>query len=142
MKLFKLVLITLSAVCLLSAKPASEKSIREFMDVTGSGELGIQVMNQMIPSLKQLAPDAPDSFWDDFRKEVSADELISLIVPVYQKHFTEDDMKALIAFYKSEAGKKYVSKLPAISQESMQLGQNWGQQLAQKVLQKYSAEQK
>ena len=61
----------------------------------------------------------------EFRKELSADELVKLIIPLYDKHLTHPEIKELIKFYETEVGKKLISVMPAITAESMQAGQQW-----------------
>ena len=125
-----------------TAQEASEESIRALMNSTGMGQLGVQMIGQMIPELKKMAPDAPEKFWQDFMAEVNPDELVDLIIPVYRKHLTEEDIIALNEFYQSDVGKKLIARQPAIMQESMLAGQQWGQVLAQRVLQKYEEQKK
>ena len=117
-----------------SAAPASSKSIRTLMELTGAGDLGKQMMYQMLPALQQMAPNAPQAYWDAFMKEVDTDEMITLIIPVYQKQFSEKDIQELITFYKTPVGQKFIKAQPQILQESMAIGQQWGQALARKVL--------
>jgi len=125
-----------------SAQEASEESIRALMHSTGMGQLGVQMMGQMIPELKKMVPDAPEKFWSDFMAEVDADEVVNMVIPVYRKHLTEADIKALNEFYQSDVGKKLIAKQPEIMQESMMVGQQWGQDLAKRVLQKYEDQKK
>jgi uncharacterized protein len=113
-----------------------QKDIRHLLKVTGSGELGQQVMTQMIGNMKRTLPNVPDQFWTDFMKEVHTDELVDLIVPVYDRNLSQDDVKELIRFYESPTGKKFVSVLPKITQESMVVGEKWGRDLAMKVYKK------
>jgi hypothetical protein len=42
------------------------------------------------------------------------------MIPVYQKHFTQGDVNALIAFYSSPTGQKILNDMPAIMSDSMQ----------------------
>src|SRR5262245_24208055 len=63
-------------------------AIRKLLVVTGSGQLGMQVMTQMISSLKGSMPKVPDKFWQDFMSEVNPDELIEMVVPIYDRHLT------------------------------------------------------
>jgi hypothetical protein len=58
------------------------------------------------------------------------------MVPIYQKHFTHNDIKAFIAFYESEAGRKLAQKTPVITEEAMQVGQQWGAEMATKIIKK------
>ena len=119
---------------------AKQKDIRKLLKITGSGELGTQVMGQMIGSMKKTMPQVPETFWSDFMKEVHTDELVDLIVPVYDRNLTHDDVKELIRFYESPTGKKFVSVLPKITQESMVVGEKWGRELAMKVMVKLQSQ--
>jgi len=138
-------LAALGVVCLLSGavyaeETAKQKDIRKLLKITGSGELGTQVMGQMIGSMKKAMPQVPEKFWADFMKEVRTDELIDLIVPVYDRNLAHEDVKELIKFYESPTGKKFVSVLPKITQESMVVGEKWGRELAERVIKKLNAQ--
>jgi hypothetical protein len=140
------VMLALGLVCCVVAGAAHAedsqkvKDIRTLLKVTGSGELGAQVMSQMVGSMKKAMPQVPETFWADFMKEVHTDELVELIVPVYDRNLTHDDVKALIKFYESPTGRKFVSVLPKITQESMTVGEKWGRQLAERVVQKLQSQ--
>ncbi len=116
--------------------PDTEKTraIRKLMQVTGAGQIGVQVMQQMIAAFKQNLPKVPEKFWQDFLKQANPDELVDLIVPIYDKHLSLDEVRAIIQFYETPAGKKLVSILPQVTQESMAVGQEWGRDLANKVM--------
>jgi uncharacterized protein len=136
----------IGVLCLLGAsagadETAKQKDIRHLLQVTGSGELGAQVMTQMLGNMKKSFPNVPEKFWSDFMKEVHTDELVEMIVPVYDRNLTHDDVKQLIKFYESPTGKKFVSVLPKITQESMVVGEKWGRDLAQKVIAKMQEQQ-
>ena len=116
---------------------ASKESIRTLMQKTGAGNMGVQMMDQMLPALKQMLPDAPDDFWKGVMAEMSGDEIIELVIPVYQKYLSAEDIKQINAFYDTEAGKKLIRVQPDIVRESMLLGQQWGQDIARRVIAKY-----
>lgn len=126
-----------------SASPASDQasvdSVTELMDKTGAGEMAVQAMNQMLPVIKQMVPEASDEFWTEFMKEVNPDDLVTMIIPIYQKHFSQEDIDAVNAFYDTKAGKKFISSQPLIMQESMMAGQAWSQAIVQKVIAKAQA---
>jgi uncharacterized protein len=140
------VLAAIGVLCVLGGAVRAEetqkvKDIRKLLKITGSGELGAQVMGQMIGNMKKSMPQVPEKFWGDFMKEVHTEELIDLIVPVYDRNLNHDDIKELIRFYESPTGKKFVSVLPKITQESMGVGEKWGRDLAQKVIAKLQEQQ-
>jgi len=119
---------------------AKRADIKRMMEVTGAGELGIQVMNQMIAAFKQGNMDIPDKFWENFMAEVDPNELIEMSIPSYEKRFTHDEIKQLLEFYETPLGKKLIETQPAIVQECMLAGQEWGQKLGEDVAKKLQEE--
>lgn len=113
--------------------PEKLADIRRFLKLTGAVHSGAQSMEQMIRSYQAIMPQVPESFWVDFRREFDEEALLDLLVPIYDKHLTHDDIKALIAFYESDAGQRYLQALPDIQRDSRQAGQRFGQALAQRL---------
>ena len=46
---------------------------------------------------------------EDLKKKYTIDSYINRFVPIVDKHFTIDDLKASIKFYSSDAGKKILA---------------------------------
>jgi hypothetical protein len=121
----------------LSAQDSTKiKHIQQFMEVTGSAKLGMQVLTNVVAAYKNIYPEAGNEFWDEFIKEVDPQAMVNLVIPVYERNFSDEDIVQLIAFYKTPLGKKVVEKMPAIMQESMQIGAAWGKQMSEKVMEK------
>lgn len=83
--------------------------------------------------------DVPYEVWNELETELlqtSMDDFVEMLVPVYQNHFTKEDLYQLIEFYKSPIGKKYSENAPYIMKESMVVGQEWGKKLAENFSQK------
>jgi uncharacterized protein len=119
--------------------PAKEADIRKLLEITGAKALALQSMDAMLKSIRPLlASSLPpgeyrekviDLFFEKFRSRVDAQQLLELIVPVYDKHLSHEEIKALIQFYETPLGKKTLSALPAIALESREVGEKWGQAL-------------
>ncbi|MBM4153021.1 MAG: DUF2059 domain-containing protein [Kiritimatiellaceae bacterium] len=132
------IMIVISAVTLCMStyaetSDAKRADIKRLMEVTGSGELATQMLNQMIPAFKQIYPMIPDEFWNEFVAELNMDELIELCIPSYDKCFTHDEIKELLKFYETPIGKKMIQVQPQIMQECMMAGQMWGKQIGAKA---------
>lgn len=56
----------------------------------------------------------------DTLKDFSVDGMLDDMIPIYQKHLSQADVDAMIAFYSSPTGKKLMQQLPQITQEAMQ----------------------
>ena len=114
-------------------------SLKKLMQISSTEETYKGALNQIISMFKQQQSNVPQEFWDEFAIEVNKDafnNLINIMLPIYQKHFTETDLQGVIAFYESPVGKKFAEKTPLVTQESMVAGQAWGREIGQKVIDK------
>lgn len=116
------------------SEEARAQRIQEILEVTGSGELGLQMMHAILEPMRSALPQVPAEFWDGFIARVDVDELEDLIVPIYEKHFTDEELDAMLEFYQTPAGRSMLSKMPAVMQESIAVGQEWGQRLAEEIV--------
>ncbi|NQX37322.1 hypothetical protein SAMN05421820_103705 [Pedobacter steynii] len=113
---------------------AYKNTLKEMMDVSGATESYKVAIVQTFKMLKEQKSKVPDEVWTHFEKsflDASQEELLGMLVPIYQKHISLPDLKAIIAFYQSPAGKRFSEKTPLIMQESMQAGQQWGMRLTE-----------
>lgn len=144
MKAVKLVVVfalALGAFCSLGfaevgEDTAKQKDIRALMEASGELNNMRQAMLGMINSMRQTTPDAPAGFWDEFAKAVMTDELPSLLVPVYDRHFTHDQIRELITFWKSPTGRMLAEKQPLLQQDAMSVGEHWGQKVSMEIVSK------
>jgi hypothetical protein len=127
-------------VCAGNAQTQSEKAIdiATLLRLTSSSQMGLQLIGQMIQSMKLSLPSVPAEFWETFNEEAERDigTLIQGLVPVYDKHFTHTEIQGLIEFYKSPLGKKLLEKQPIIMKESYQVGEQWGEGVVEKMQEK------
>jgi hypothetical protein len=79
-------------------------------------------------------PNMPPGFTKKFMEMARGEDLVELIVPVYLKHLEDATLDAAIAFYETDHGRKLIQVQPVIAQESMEIGQKWGQEIALKVM--------
>lgn len=115
-----------------------QRDINKLLQLTGAGKIGMQVMQSVVAQFRQSPAftKVPAGFWTAFAKESNPDELVQLIVPIYDQHLSHGEIKQLIKFYQSPVGAKLARVMPAMTQQSMVVGQTWGRQLAQRALTK------
>jgi len=127
--------------------PQFRADIESLLQVTGAGAFGAQmaalVSNQVVDSMKQTQPGMPERVAAVVKETLTAEftkafepkgELMTKMVGIYASHFTPQEVKALLAFYGTDVGRKAVSVLPMLAQEGAALGQQWGQQNMSRVL--------
>jgi uncharacterized protein len=109
-----------------------EKDIGKMLSINGSSQSYDMIFDQLVMQMKVTMPEIQDEEWAKIKADVFDAEIQKLeeqLMPVYKKYFTHEDVKAIIAFYESKAGKNLAAKTPAITQESMMIGQQWGMNL-------------
>jgi hypothetical protein len=125
-----------------AVSPEKDRAIRRLMAVMGIEKLEVQAIDLMLNEMKSSPPYnvVPDAFWTKFRQKVDVKELLDMIVPIYARHFTTQDIKDLTAWYQSPLGQKFVASQPAIMRESMDAGVAWGRKIGEKAAQEIEAE--
>lgn len=119
----------------------SQASIRELLTLTDSRKLIDNSMGQidsmMQTSMQQalagqtITPEQ-QKILDEMRtksvalinSEMSWETLEPIFVDIYEKSFTQGEIDGMLQFYKSEAGKAVIAKLPLVMQHSMQAMQS------------------
>jgi hypothetical protein len=66
----------------------------------GAGKVGIQVMNHDDKAIKVLTLMQTNNS-GMISKGSKAEDIVNLVIPVYEKHYSEQDIEQLIIFYKS-----------------------------------------
>lgn len=123
-------------------KGTYRQTLDKMMEVSGTNASYQGMIKQMISSFRAQQPNASEEAMATMEKtlnEFSMSKLVDKLMPVYQKHLTEKDLKGIIAFYESPAGKNYAAKVPMIMQESMAAGQQWGAEIGAEVVRKMQA---
>ncbi|WP_321295360.1 DUF2059 domain-containing protein [Marinifilum fragile] len=112
------------------------KDVKHLFQVNGSANSFKQSIKTMIEHFKSQESNVPESYWEKTEEEflkTSFDDLYNMIVPIYRKNLSHEDVKAMIAFFESDAGKRIAQKTPAITAESMQVGMIWGQEVGRRI---------
>lgn len=78
--------------------------------------------NSDTEACNKLAAEQTDKIMDTFKKRLDIhSELFTIMASIYDKYFSEAELKSMWAFYESPVGKKFTTKLPEMSKESQQI---------------------
>jgi hypothetical protein len=77
---------------------------------------------------------------EEVQKAFTTENLNALIIPIYDKCFTGDELIALIAFYDTPLGKKVVEALPQIFRASSAAGEQLGREVQERVTERIGKE--
>jgi uncharacterized protein len=109
------------------------KAIRTLIEVSGTIRAMRDAVDVSIDQQAQLNPSVPDEFWVRFKARFKPEEIVERLLPIYDKHFTKEEIDALIAFYQTPAGKKLATKQSVLQTDSMAVGQQYGLEIGQEV---------
>jgi hypothetical protein len=125
--------------------PAKEADIRSLMELVGARDLVQDAVAKGTEQFREnLIASVPDSdrgqrfvnaFVADYQKKCNPDEMTSQLVAIYDKHFSEEDIKSLLQFYGSPLGQKYAAEMPKISAETQAASRAVSTRAAKDVLQ-------
>lgn len=130
--------------------PGKEANIRKLLDVIGTRAAMDQTVKNMSEmgqaSLERSLPKNDKSqkfvelFYLKLQSKLKTDEFVNLIIPIYDKYLTSEDIDGLIRFYQSPLGQRALNVLPQIIQEAQTAGYQWGQRMGQEAAQEVIAE--
>ena len=117
------------------ADPEKHRLIQDMLARTKAVELAMQTIEGSVAQQRLANPRIPAVFWDRFltRARAGRGEFEGLMAGIWDRHFTTDEVRQLLAFYDTPLGKKLLASTPAITQESMLAGQQWGQRIGAAV---------
>jgi hypothetical protein len=114
--------------------PATEDQVRQLMEVVGVGKMLLQMNTQAVTTLQQSMPCVQPEFWQNYMDANQTQLFIGRLVPVYQKHFTADEMAGLLKFYRSPLGQKVINEMPITMAEANQAGQEWSHERSDQMV--------
>ena len=124
---------------------------RDIIDASGAARAfdGVipSIMQQAYASFLQQNPDLQKPLVEsitairgDFEKRQP--EIVALMAQAYASHFTEAELKELVGFYRTPTGKKLVTELPAVLEESFASTRAWGTKTSEEFINTLRAEMK
>jgi len=111
--------------------PQFKADIKRMIDISHlqdrTKELSRLRFEQLRPQLIASLPPTPnrdkivDEYSEKYVKLFLSDDYMNQMVATYAKYLTDDDIKGLIQFYETPAGRHYVAQLPQIAADGVQI---------------------
>jgi uncharacterized protein len=118
--------------------PCTEAQVREYLTETGGDQAAHIIMLNMARSSRQAAPPYfPAAFWDEMQGAFEKTDLIPVFLPAYQQHISEEEMAAVLAFYKTPAGKHFLDDQPVMASEAQRMLAQQGREIGHDIYLKY-----
>jgi hypothetical protein len=132
-----------------SIDPAKQADIQRLIELTGGKAAASQAMKTMEQTIKPaLINSLPpgdyrtrlvDLFFERLDSKIQ-DKLTELVVPAYDKYYSDDDIKGLIQFYETPLGQKMAAVTPMVMSEVQANGQKLGQAAGRQAMLEILAE--
>ena len=139
MRMLALVLaawLSAAAPAIAQDQPADEAIIRELIEVTGAEKLlddvhaqvdamTAQSMAEAIggktvsPQQQALFNEMRDRVGAIFRESMSWAKFEPMMIDIYRKSFTQKEAQGMIDFYRTDAGRAVIAKMPLVMQNTM-----------------------
>ena len=124
--------------------PAKEADIRKLLEVAGATAIMEQTMLGMERNMKPLMTNAlpagdyreklVELFFEKFHAKLDLQKLLDLAIPMYDKYFSDEELKGLIAFYQTPLGQKALKVMPQLSAELVEAGSKMGEDLGRQSM--------
>ena len=101
-----------------------KETLKKIMDFSGTSTTTDDFFQKLSSIMKLNAPKKDEAYWNEFSKnwkEKVENKVFEMYMPVYEKHLTLAELKAVAAFYESPVGKKYKEASLMVMRETMPL---------------------
>jgi uncharacterized protein len=133
-----------------SIDAAKEADIRSLLELIGARDMIQDAANNSVEQFKErISESMPNNeraqsvaaaFAASFQKNYDPNALLNQLVTIYDKHFTDEDIKGLLQFYGSPVGQKSAAEMPKISREIQAAVRTVSNQAAREAWQQLRAE--
>jgi len=113
-----------------------KNAILELLDVTGTRS-NLQLMaDAMRENIKAQMPEMTEDIMEEFEKAMDYDSMVAIIIPIYARHWSTDEIKGMVAFYRSPLGQRMMKEMPGILKESMAVNMQRTKELSIRIQKK------
>jgi hypothetical protein len=130
---------------------AAMATAKELVGVTGATTLFNPLISGVVEQAKILFLQQDPSLNKDLteiagkmRTELAPrmGQVTDEVAKLYATHFTEAELKDILAFYQSPVGKKMLAQQPVVVDASLKFAQDWANKLSEEVVSKMRVELK
>lgn len=128
-----------------SIDPVKEADIRSLMELVGARDalqdFAVHGADQLRENLVASVPASDrgqqfvDAFVQDYKSKFNPDDATAQLVAIYDRHFSQDEIKELLQFYGSPLGQKFAAEMPRINSEMQAANRAFSTRIAKEVMQ-------
>src|ERR1700686_4993612 len=133
-----------------SIDPAKETDIRSLMELVGARDAlqdfaahgADQLRENLLASIpsNDRGQQFVNAFVEGYKAKFNPEDATAELVTIYDRHFTQDEIKGLLQFYGSPLGQKFAAEMPKINGEMQAANRTFSMRIAKDVLQELRKE--
>ncbi len=132
-----------SALAQQQPSPAALKMAGEIVKITGGLELFAPIVPGVVEQSRQFFVQQNPMITNDVNEvaaqvrkdyEARVSEVHTKVIEIYAANLSEQELKDILAFYTSPAGKKFLVAQPKIVDESLKFAQEWANALSDEII--------
>jgi outer membrane lipoprotein-sorting protein len=118
-----------------------EADIRRALDLSVPRDRVNQQLSELVDLMKTVVPKVPEKELRDVIAELrlDAEMIVQIYVPIYDWHYTADEIKQLLVLYESPLGQKMTRSQSLIELEGLRRGVSIGQELMKRIEERLKA---
>jgi hypothetical protein len=130
--------------------PVKDADIRSLMELVGARDQVQDAVNNSSEQYREkLIATVPNnekgqafvtSFIESYQKKFDVDQLSEQLVAIYDRHYTDDEIKTMLQFYGSPVGQKVAAEMPKVAREIQAASRATGAKAAKDALQALKAQ--
>lgn len=118
-----------------AAESPKRIAIRRLLAIQRTDSMMLAGMDQGFAA-QPVDPELPAGFLDSLRARAERDitQFVDRLVPIYDSLYSAGEIDELVAFYQTRLGQRLIATQPRLMEAIMLVGQQWGMELAGRVL--------
>jgi len=109
--------------------PKKASLIKQYIELSNEKETVIESVKTPL----ELNPQIPNEVLQQYLTRLEA-EYVDLVTPIYAKHYTVKQLKALVEFYQSDVGQSIANRRQEISRDTFNRVSSWGQRTMREIM--------
>lgn len=122
---------------------AKRRDVKQFLALTGRVPLNVEAARKSIREMKaRSSKEIPEAFWAELEKVPTASAFESLLIPIYERRYTDAELKVIIRFLQTPEGRTFILNDGVAQMESGEAFRHYMEDHSKRLMQKYAPPKK
>ena len=113
---------------------AAYELARRYLELTGADLTFDATIEDLMAVFKQELPKVPSEFFTEFKSKLDVSRAQDQVIRSTMKLYSEAELRALVAFFESSAGRAYLERRHDFVQDAARIGAELGRQVNDRLI--------